>query len=149
MRTLAAIAIAPIAVIPALTVMFGPWALAHGGWPSLGGILKPALVVAYPLLILFGLPMHLALVGQSFTRRRDYALAGLLLGAVPVIGYLVVAIVFEAQFMPSGIARASARNIEWGAIGAAVFGVCGAAVALAFRALIGQPETRPPDNLPA
>lgn len=139
MRTLPAIALAPLAVLPVLTVMFGPWAMAHGGWRSLGGILGPALVVAYPLLILVGLPMHLALARQRCTRRRDYALAGVLLGALPVIGYLLVAVAFEAQFVPSAIPRAAARNVEWGAIGAVVFGACGAAVAVAFRALVVRP----------
>ena len=136
MRVLAAIAIAPLAVLPVLTLMFGPWAAAHGGWRSLLGILGPALVVAYPVTILIGLPIHLALVRQRCTRARDYALAGLLLGAVPVIVYAVVAMVVEAQFAPSGIQRAAARNIEWGAIGVAVFGACSAAVAMTFRALV-------------
>jgi hypothetical protein len=58
MRTLAAAAIAPLAVVPVLVVLFGPWAAAHGGTRSRAGILTPALVVAYPLVILFGLPMH-------------------------------------------------------------------------------------------
>lgn len=135
MRTLAAIGIAPLAVLPVLTLMFGPWAMAHGGWRALIGILSPALVVAYALVILVGLPMHLALLRQRVIRRRDYALAGVLLGAVPVIGYLIVAIVFEAQFLPAAIPLATTRNFEWGAIGAVVFGACGAAVALAFRAI--------------
>lgn len=139
MRTLAAIALAPLAVLPVLTVMFGPWAMAHGGWRSLGGILGPALVITYPLLILVGLPTHLALARQRCTRRRDYALAGVLLGALPVIGYLLVAVAFEAHFVPSAIPRAAARNVEWGAIGAVVFGACGAAVAVAFRALVMRP----------
>ncbi len=46
MRVLAAIGIAPLAVLPVLTLMFGPWAMAHGGWRSLLGILGPAIVVA-------------------------------------------------------------------------------------------------------
>ncbi len=136
MRTLAAIGIAPLAVLPVLTLLFGPWAMTHGGWRALGGILSPALVVAYPLVILVGLPMHLALRRQRCIRRRDYAVAGGLLGAVPVIGYLLVAIGFEAQFATPEIARATARNIEWGAIGAVVFGACGAAMALAFRGIV-------------
>ena len=136
MRVLAAIAIAPLAVLPVLTLMFGPWAVAHGGWRSLLGILGPAIVVAYPVTILIGLPIHLALVRQRCTRVRDYALAGLLLGAVPVIGYAIVAMVVEAQFAPSGIQRAAERNLEWGAIGVAVFGVCSAAVAMTFRAVV-------------
>lgn len=136
MRTLAAVGIAPLVVLPVLTLIFGPWAMAHGGWRSLIGILTPAIAVAYPLLILFGLPMHLALVRQRYTRARDYAIAGLLLGAVPVIGYLFVAMAFEAQFVPAAIPRATARHVEWGAIGAGVFGACGAAVAVAFRAIV-------------
>ena len=136
MRVLAAIAIAPLAVIPILLVMFGPWAVAHGGGRSMIGILLPALVVSYPLVILVGLPMHLALLRQRCTRTRDYALAGLLLGAVPVIGYVMVAVVFEAQFALSAIPRAAARNLAWGAIGVAVFGACSTAVALAFRAVV-------------
>ena len=136
MRLLAAIAIAPLAVIPVLTMMFGPWALAHGGGRSLLGILSPALVVAYALVALMGLPMHVALVRQGCARARDYALAGVLLGAVPVIGYLIVAVVFEAQFALSAIAKAVVRNIEWGAIGVVVFGACSTAVALAFRAVV-------------
>ena len=137
MRVLAAIAIAPLAVLPVLTLMFGPWAMAHGGWRSLLGILGPAIVVAYPLMLLVGLPMHLALVRQRCTRLRDYALAGLLLGAVPVIGYVLVAVVFEAQFAIAGaFQRAAARNIEWGAIGVAVFGACSARWRLAFRAVV-------------
>ena len=135
MRTLAAIAIAPLAVIPVLTLAFGPWALAHGGWRSLSGILLPAIVVAYVLVILIGVPMHLALVRQGFTRVRDYALAGVLLGAVPVLGYVIVAVAFEAQFVLSAMPRAAARNLEWGAIGVAVFGACSTAVALAFRSI--------------
>ena len=73
---------------------------------------------------------------RTYTRARDYALAGALLGAVPVIGYVIVAVVFEAQFVASAIPQAAARNLEWGAIGAIVFGACGSAVALAFRAVV-------------
>ena len=135
-RVLAAIAIAPLAVIPVLMVMFGPWAIAHGGWRSMSGILLPALIVSYPLLLLAGLPMHFALVRQRYTRIRDYALAGALLGAVPVIGYVIVAVVFEAQFAASAIPRATARNFEWGAIGTVVFGACSTAVAIAFRRIV-------------
>ena len=134
-RTLAAIAIAPLAVVPVLAVLFGPWALAHGGTRSLAGILTPAVVVAYPMVLLFGLPMHLALVRQRCIRRRDYAIAGVLLGAVPVAGYVIVAVAFEAKFALSALGAAFARNAEWGAIGVVVFGLCSAAVALAFRAL--------------
>ena len=134
-RVIAAIAIAPLAVIPVLVLMFGPWAIAHGGSRSMIGILLPAVVVSYPLVILVGLPMHFALVRQRCTRARDYALAGVLLGAVPVFGYVIVAVVFEAQFALSAIPRAAARNLEWGAIGVAVFGLCSTAVALAFRAV--------------
>jgi hypothetical protein len=136
MRVLAAIAIAPLAVLPVLMLMFGPWAMAYAGWGSLLGILGPALVVAYPLTFLVGLPIHLALVRQRCTRLRDYATAGLLLGAVPVIGYAIVAMVVEAQWAPSGIQRAAGRNIEWGGIGVVVFGACSAAVAMAFRAVV-------------
>ena len=136
MRTLAAIAIAPLAVVPVLTVLFGPWAATSGGTRSLAGILLPAVVVAYPMVILFGLPMHLALVRQRCTRRRDYAIAGVLLGAVPVAGYVMVAVAFEAKFAIAAIGPAFIRNAEWGAIGVVVFGVCSAAVALAFRALV-------------
>jgi hypothetical protein len=134
-RTLAAIAIAPLAVVPVLAVLFGPWAMAHGGARSLAGILTPAVVVAYPMVILFGLPMHLALVRQRCTRRRDYALVGVLLGTVPVVGYVIVAVAFEAKFVLAAMPPAFIRNAEWGAIGVAVFGLCSAAVALAFRAL--------------
>lgn len=134
-RTLAALALAPLAVIPVLVVLFGPWVILHGGWRSLIGILEPALVVAYPLTILIGLPMHLALVQQRCSRARDYAIAGALLGAVPVVGYVIVAVVFEAKFVFAAMPRAVARNIEWGLIGTAVFGACSAAVATAFRAV--------------
>ena len=139
-RTLAAMALAPLAVIPVLTLMFGPWAMAHGGWRSLAGILVPAMVVSYGLTTMVGLPMHVALVRQRFTRRRDYAIAGVLLGAVPVIGYLLVAIAFEAQFAGSAMAGAARRNLEWGAIGVGVFGACSAAVAVAFRSLALRPD---------
>lgn len=135
-RVLAAIAIAPLAVIPVLLLLFAPWALAHGGGRSLAGILVPALAVSYPLVVLVGLPMHLALVRQRATRARDYGLAGALLGAVPVIGYVMVAVVFEAQFAVSAIPRAAARNFEWGVIGVVVFGACSTAVALAFRSIV-------------
>ena len=134
-RTLAAVAVAPLAVIPVLLVLFGPWALAHGGARSLAGIILPAVAVAYPMVILFGLPMHLALVRQRRTRLRDYALTGVLLGAVPVVGYVLVAVAFEAKFAVSAMAPALVRNAEWGAIGVLVFGACSAAVAIAFRAV--------------
>jgi len=134
-RTLAAVAVAPLAVIPVLLVLFGPWALAHGGARSLAGIIVPAVAVAYPMVILFGLPMHLALVRQRHTRLRDYALTGVLLGAVPVAGYVLVAVAFEAKFAVSAMAPALVRNAEWGAIGVLVFGACSAAVAMAFRAV--------------
>ena len=42
MRTLAAVAIAPLAVVPVLTVLFGPWTIAHGGARSYLGIVGPA-----------------------------------------------------------------------------------------------------------
>jgi hypothetical protein len=134
-RTLAAIAVAPLAVIPVLALLFGPWALSHGGLRSLAGIIVPAIVVAYPMLILFGMPMHFALRRQRFTRRRDYAIAGVLLGAVPVAGYVVVAVLFEAKFALAAIGPALVRNATWGAIGVVVFGLCSAAIAIAFRAI--------------
>ena len=139
MRTLAAIAIAPLAVVPVLAVLFGPWALAHGGTRSLAGILMPAVIAAYPMVILFGLPMHLALVRQRFTRRRDYALTGVLLGAVPVAGYVLVAVAFDAKFEVTQLLPTLAKNATWGAIGVVVFGLCSAAVALTFRAIVVRP----------
>ena len=134
MRTLAALVIAPLAVIPILSILFGPWAVAHGGVQTLTGIIGPAIIVAYPMVILFGLPMHLALARARCTRWRDYAAAGALLGAVPVAGYVIVAIAFEAKFNIVAMAGAAARNFEWGAIGVAVFGLCSTAIAVAFRA---------------
>jgi len=135
MRTVAAIVVAPLAVIPILAVLFGPWALAHGGARSLAGILLPGVAVAYPLLVLFGLPMHLALARQGYIRARDYAVAGALLGAIPVSGYVIVAVMFEAKFALSAMPMALARNFEWGAIGVLVFGVCGGTMAWVFRLL--------------
>ena len=133
---IAAIAVAPLAVAPVLALMFGPWAIAHGGGRSLAGIISPALVVAYPTLLLFGLPMHLALVRQGATHWRAYALTGVLLGAVPVIGYYVVAVAFEAKFQAAAMLAAAAQNLEWGAIGVGVFGLSSAAVAIAFRTIV-------------
>jgi len=133
MRTLTATAIAPLAVVPVLTVLFGPWTIAHGGVRSWLGIVEPALVVAYTLLVLAGLPVHWALTSQRRTRLRDYAIAGALLGAVPVIGYVIVAVAFEARFTVGGLTRALARNLEWGAIGVVVFGICATAIAVTFR----------------
>ncbi len=135
-RTLAAIAIAPLAIVPVLIVLFGPWALAHDGTRSLTGILTPAVIVAYPMVILFGLPMHLALVRSGCTRRRDYAIGGALLGAVPVAGYVLVAVAFEAKFAIAAMGPALIRNAEWGAIGVVVFGLCSVAIAIAFRAIV-------------
>ncbi len=138
-RTLAAIAIAPLAVVPMLVVLFGPWALAHGGTRSLTGILVPAVIVAYPIVMLFGLPMHLALVRASCTRRRDYAIAGALLGAVPVADYVLVAVADEAKYAIAAMGPALIRNAEWGAIGVVVFGLCSVAIAVAFRAIVRRP----------
>lgn len=135
MRTLAAIVIAPLAVLPVLALLFGPWALTHGGVPTLLGILGPALLASYPLTILVGVPMHLALVRQRCTRLRDYAVAGILLGAVPVIGYVLVAVVFEAKFVVPAMGAALVRNFQWGAIGVAVFGLCSTAIATSFRTI--------------
>jgi hypothetical protein len=134
MRTLAAAIIAPLAVIPILLILFGPWALDHGGARSMIGIVTPAVIVAYPLLIMFGLPMHLALDRQGYRRARDYGVAGALLGAIPVIGYVVVAVMFEAKFAVSAMPAAAIRNLEWGSIGVVVFGLCGTAIGLTFRA---------------
>lgn len=129
---LAAIAIAPLSIVPVLALLFGPWAFSHGGASSLTGILWPALVVAYALVILFGLPMHLALVRAQRTRPRDYAIAGTLLGSVPVVGYVMVAVAFERN---TAWGAALFRNLEWGAIGVVVFGLCAVAIALSFRAI--------------
>ena len=133
MRTLAAMAIAPLAVIPVLVVLFGPWALAHGGSRSLTDILAPATVLSYAMTILIGLPVHFMLIRQRRVRGRDYAITGALLGAVPVFGYYLVAVAFESRL---GIVSSLMRNAEWGAIGVVVFGTCSAAVALAFRTLV-------------
>jgi len=140
-RTLAAVAIAPLAVVPVLIVLFGPWAVSNGGVRTLAGIVGPALVVAYPMVILFGLPMHLALMRARATRARDYALAGVLLGAVPVIGYVVVAVVFDSKFELAAMPATLARNTQWGALGVVVFGLSAAVVGLAFRAVLiaGRP----------
>ena len=134
-RTLSAIVVAPLAVVPVLAVLFGPWALTSGGTRTLIGILGPALVVAYPATILFGLPMHLALLQQRCTRWRDYAVVGGLLGAVPVAGYVLVAVVFDAKFDIAAMGPTLAKNATWGAIGVLVFGLCSAAVAITFRAI--------------
>jgi hypothetical protein len=135
-------AFAPLAVIPVLTLLFGAWAVASGGLRSLTGILGPAVVAAYPLVILFGWPMHLALLRARCTRWRDYAMAGALLGTIPVLGYVIVAVMFEVKFALSQMGPAALRNVEWGAIGVAVFGVCGVAVALAFRATVFPSQSR-------
>jgi hypothetical protein len=79
--------------------------------------------------------MHLALIRAGCTRWRDYAITGALLGAVPVAGYVVVAVAFEAKFAIASMGSAFVRNGEWGAIGVVVFGLCSAAVAIAFRAM--------------
>ncbi|MFM8534853.1 MAG: hypothetical protein ACKOEC_14910 [Acidimicrobiia bacterium] len=136
MRTIAAIAIAPLAVVPVLAALFGPWAMSNGGMQSLAGIIGPGLAIAYPLLIVFGYPMHLALVRARCTRRRDYAIAGGLLGGVPIIGYVMVAVAFEAKFVLSAMGAALLRNLEWGAIGVLVFGLCGTAIAVVYRATV-------------
>ena len=138
-RTLAAIAVAPLAAAPVLALLFGPWAVAHGGLRSLAGIVVPAVLVAYPMVLLFGLPLHLALVRQGCTRLRDYLITGLLLGAVPVAAYVLVAVAFDAKFAPSAMGLALARNVEWGAIGVLVFGLCSAAIAVTFRAIALRP----------
>jgi hypothetical protein len=139
-RTLAAIAAAPLAVIPVLALLFGPWALGHGGMRSLAGILIPAVIVAYPMVLLFGLPMHVALIRQRHTRWRDYAVTGALLGAVPVTGYVLVAVAFEAKFAVAAMGAALVRNATWGAIGVVVFGLCSAAIAITFRAIAIRPD---------
>jgi hypothetical protein len=138
-RTLATLVIAPLAVVPVLTMLFGPWALTSGGMRSLMGILGPALVVAYPATVLFGLPMHLALVHQRCIKWRDYAITGALLGSVPVAGYVIVAVLFDAKFDIAAIGPTLAKNATWGAIGVLVFGTCSAAVAIAFRAIVTRP----------
>ena len=145
-RTLAALVIAPLAVVPVLAALFGPWALGSGGMRTLMGILGPALVVAYPATILFGLPMHLALVQQRCTRWRDYAITGALLGAIPVAGYVLVAVIFDAKFQIAAMGSTLAKNATWGTIGVLVFGSCSIAIALAFRAITNP---RPPDGLTA
>ena len=86
-------------------------------------------------MLVVGLPMHFALVRQSCTRPRDYALAAVLLGTVPVLGYVMVAVAFEAKFAIAALPRAAARNLEWGAIGVVVFGLCSVAVGMTFRAI--------------
>lgn len=142
-RLLAAIAVSPLASVPVLTVLFGPWAIGHGGLRSLAGIVGPALIVAYPLVLLCGLPMHFALVRQGATAWRHYAIVGALLGTVPVIGYVLVAVAFEAKFVMSLMGTALARNYQWGAIGVVVFGLCSTAIAVAFWAAVFlRPETR-------
>lgn len=62
------------------------------------------------MVLIAGLPMHWALTWQQRTRVRDYAIAGALLGAVPVIGYVIVAVAFEAKFAVSAMSRAFSRN---------------------------------------
>jgi len=98
--------------------------------------------VAYPATIFFGLPMHLALVRQHCTRWRDYALTGMLLGAVPVAGYVLVAVMFDAKFEIAAMGSTFAKNATWGTIGVMVFGLCSAAVAIAFRATASPSGSR-------
>ncbi len=58
-----------------------------------------------------------------------------LLGAVPVAGYVLVAVVFDAKFDIAAMGPTLAKNATWGAIGVLVFGLCSAAVAITFRAI--------------
>jgi len=48
---------------------------------------------------------------------------------------VVVAVAFEAKFAIAAMGPAFLRNAEWGAIGVMVFGLCSAAIAIAFRAI--------------
>jgi hypothetical protein len=131
-RLLAGVLVAPLAAAPVIALIFGWWAWTHGGLATLGSITWQTLAVTYPAIVFFGLPVHLALDRQRYRRFAHYVTAGALLGALPVIGYTVVAIAFEAKFAISAIGRATVRNLEWGAIGVLVFGAVSAAVAAAF-----------------
>jgi hypothetical protein len=99
---------------------------------TLASLVLPALAVTYPAMVLFGLPIHFALARQGYRRLSHYLVAGGLTGTVPVIGYCVVAIVFEAKFAVAGLWSATLRNAAWGGIGVVVFGAATAAVAAAF-----------------
>jgi hypothetical protein len=132
LRVVLGVLAAPLAAAPVIALIFGAWSLANGGVATLASIVLQTLAVAYPATVLFGLPVHLALVRQGYRRATHYATAGALLGALPVIAYTVVAIAFEAKFALSAMGRAAGRNLEWGAIGVLVFGAVTAAVAAAF-----------------
>ena len=47
----------------------------------------------------------------------------------------MVAVAFDANFEVVKLWPTLAQNATWGAIGVVVFGVCSAAVAIAFRAI--------------
>jgi hypothetical protein len=132
LRSLFAVLLAPLAAVPVLAVLYGPWVVGDAG---LGGLMPVAigtLLVAYPTTILFGIPVHVILRRYRCTTLADYAAAGALLGGLPVVGYCIVAIVFEAKFAPGGIWQATVRNVEWGAIGTVVFAAGSAAVGASF-----------------
>ncbi len=131
-RLVAGVLIAPLAVAPVMTALFGPWAWSGGGLGTLAAIVFQALVVTYPAMLLFGVPIHATLSHQRCRSLRHYLTAGLLAGGFPIIAYCVVAIVVEAQFDVDSMWSAMRRNFTWGVIGTTVFGSCSAAVAAAL-----------------
>lgn len=139
-RLLAGVLVAPLASAPVIALIFWRWASTHGGPTAFFPIVLQTLAVTYPAMVLFGLPIHLALARQRYRRWSHYAMAGALTGSVPVVGYCLVAIVFEAKFAVAGLSSATMRNAAWGGIGVVVFGAVTTAVAVAFW----QVAVRPP-----
>lgn len=143
-RLLPAAALAPLAVVPVLAVLYGPWAITAAGLSSLISVVVAALFVSYPATVLFGIPVHVILEKQRWRRLSDYVTTGALLGGFPVVVYCLVAIVVDAKFVPSGLWTATVRNAEWGAIGTVVFALSSAAVAAVFWRIAAKDSRRTP-----
>ena len=133
MRVLAALLIAPLAIVPVLVAL---------SVPSFAGIVPlvtGALLISYPSLVLFGLPAHLVLTGTRYTSLFDYTLLGGLLGALAISGYCLVAIVFDAHFAWDELSRSIGENAHWGLVGSLYFGLCSASVGAAFWRIAVRP----------
>ena len=132
-RMVSAVLLSPLAVVPVCAFVMLMEGLVTGesgtGFGSALFLLSYfALVVAYPAIVLVGLPAHFVMSSLGVTSYLSYVLTGATLSVL--VGIAVLGILFDDSTVTS-----SARILRFGLL----LTLCGAAVSAVFRKVSGPP----------
>ena len=137
-----AAAVAPLALIPVLAVFYAHPAIGGAGYQFFIPTALGTLMFVYPASFVVGVPIHYLLERFGVRSLKDYCFFGAVLGALPIIGYDIVGTTFDTHFRMAEVWPSIRVNLEWGILGALLFGTASAAMAAAFWWIAVRKDTK-------